>query len=298
VLQWLAPGTAALEPGRIFGKRQSAEIEMPNAFNADAYLDRIGLTRPITVNIGGLCRLQYAHLMHVPFENLDIHLGRPIRLDLASFFEKIVIRRRGGFCYELNGLFACLLRALGFQVDLLSARATNREGGFGPEFDHLALRVDLDQPYLADVGFGDAFLEPLRLAAGIEQNDLRTIFLLTHECADWLVRKRTPGGTWKPLYLFSLIPRGIDDFTEMCRYHQRSPESHFTQGTVCSIATAAGRTTISGDRFIETDEGHRTERLIQNETELRTLLAEHFHVTNIDRDLLPKRDAAAPGQPV
>ena len=295
VLQWLAAGTG--EPGPHFGKHQSAEIEMSDAFNADAYLDRIGLTRPITVNIEGLCQLQYAHLMRVPFENLDIHLGRPIRLDLASFFEKIVIGRRGGFCYELNGLFACLLRALGFEVDLLSARTAKRKGGFGPEFDHLALRVDLDQPYLADVGFGDAFLEPLRLAAGIEQNDPRKTFLLTHECADWLVRERTPGGTWKPLYLFTLVPRGIDDFAEMCRYHQRSPQSHFTQGTVCSIATAAGRITISGDRFIETDEGHRTERLIQNEAELRTLLAKHFRVTNIDRDLLPKRDAAAPGQP-
>ena len=104
VLQWLAAGTG--EPGPHFGKHQSAEIEMSDAFNADAYLDRIGLTRPITVNIEGLCQLQYAHLMRVPFENLDIHLGRPIRLDLASFFEKIVIRRRGGFCYELNGLFA------------------------------------------------------------------------------------------------------------------------------------------------------------------------------------------------
>jgi N-hydroxyarylamine O-acetyltransferase len=81
----------------------------------------------------------------------------------------------------------------------------------------------------------------------------------------------------------------------MCRYHQHSPESHFTQGTVCSIATAAGRVTISGDRFIETKEGHRTERLIRNETELRTLLAEHFCVINIDRYLLPKRDAAASG---
>jgi N-hydroxyarylamine O-acetyltransferase len=271
---------------------------MTTPFAADAYLDRIGVTRPITLNIDGLRQLQYAHLMRVPFENLDIHLGRPIRLDVASFFEKIVIGRRGGFCYELNGLFACLLRSLGFQVNLLSARTANREGDFGPEFDHLALRVDLDQPYLADVGFGDAFLEPLRVVAGIEQNDPRKTFLLIQEGADWLIRERTPGGTWKPLYLFNLVPRGLEDFIEMCRYHQHSPESHFTQGTVCSIGTVAGRLTISGDRFIETREGHRTERLIQNELELRTLLAEHFCVTNIDRDLLPKRDAAAQEQPL
>src|ERR1700752_350639 len=119
---------------------------MTAPFDADAYLDRIGLSRPITMTVEGLRQLQYAHLMRVPFENLDIHLGRPIRLDLASLWEKIVIRGRGGFCYELNGLFACLLTSLGFQVSLLSARAAHREGGFGPAFDHLALRVDLDQP--------------------------------------------------------------------------------------------------------------------------------------------------------
>jgi N-hydroxyarylamine O-acetyltransferase len=269
---------------------------MSNAFSADAYLDRIGITGPITVDAESLRRLQYAHLMRVPFENLDTHLGRPIRLDPASLFEKIVIRRRGGFCYELNGLFACLLRSLGFQVNLLSAQAANRKGGFGPEFDHLALRVDLDHPYLADVGFGDAFLEPLRFTAGIEQSDPRKTFLLTHEGDDWLVCERAPSGAWKPLYRFTLVARSIDDFAEMCRYHQTSPESHFTQGTVCSIATADGRMTISGNRFIETQEGHRTERLIQNEIELRTLLAEHFRVTGIDRDLLPRRDAGAAGE--
>jgi N-hydroxyarylamine O-acetyltransferase len=162
----------------------------------------------------------------------------------------------------------------------------------------LAVRVDLDQPYLVDVGFGDAFLEPLRLTAGVEQSDPRKTLLLTHAAEDWLVRERAPDGTWKPLYLFTLVPRSIDDFAEMCRYHQTSAESHFTRGTICSIATSTGRVTVSGDRFIETHEGDRTERLIQNETELRTLLAEHFGVTGIDRDLLPRRDAVARGLPL
>ena len=131
VLQWMAVCKAS-NPFNIWESARSAAVEMFNTFNADDYLDRIGLTRPITVNIEGLRQLQYAHLMRVPFENLDIYLGRPIRLDPASFFQKIVQRRRGGFCYELNGLFACLLRSLGFQVDLLSARAANQAGGIRP----------------------------------------------------------------------------------------------------------------------------------------------------------------------
>ena len=127
------------------------------------------------------------------------------------------------------------------------------------------------------------------LTAGVEQNDPRKTLLLTHAADDWLVRERISDGNWKPLYLFTLVPRGIDDFAEMCRYHQTSPESHFTRGTICSIATSAGRVTISGDRFIETREGDRTERLIQNEPELQTLLAEHFGVTG---------DAVARGLPL
>ena len=82
-----------------------------------------------------------AHLLAVPFENLDIHLGRPISLDQDALFGKIVTRRRGGFCYELNGLFALLLRELGFEVTLLSAGVARADGGFGPEFDHLTLLV-------------------------------------------------------------------------------------------------------------------------------------------------------------
>jgi N-hydroxyarylamine O-acetyltransferase len=256
--------------------------------DVNVYLNRIGLTESIRLDREGLRRLQYSHLLRVPFENLDIHLGRPIRLDRSSLFRKIVVQRRGGFCYELNGLFAELLKSLGFQVTLLSARGAKREGGFGPEFDHLALRVDFDEPYLVDVGFGDAFLEPLRLLPDIEQSESAKTFLLSRQGDDWLVRERKTSEPGKPLYLFTLVPRSIDDFADMCRYHQTSPVSHFTQGTICSIATSTGRVTISGDRFIETCEGNRSERLIRNEAELRTLLRDHFGVVGIDHDLLPK----------
>jgi N-hydroxyarylamine O-acetyltransferase len=261
---------------------------MSHPLDVTVYLNRIGLTESIRLDSAGLRRLQYSHLLRVPFENLDIHLGRPIQLDRSSLFRKIVVRRRGGFCYELNGLFAELLKSLEFRVTLLSARGAKREGGFGPEFDHLALRVDLDEPYLVDVGFGDAFLEPLRLLPDIEQSQPAKTFLLSRQGEDWLVHERKTGEPWKPLYLFTLAPRSIEEFADMCRYHQTSRASHFTHGTICSIARSTGRVTISGDRFIETYEGNRSERLIRNETQLRTLLRDHFGVIGIDHDLLPK----------
>jgi arylamine N-acetyltransferase len=135
---------------------------MEHILDADAYLDRIGFDnqRPPVPDAATLRALHRAHLLTVPFENLDIHLGRPIVLDLAALERKLVGERRGGFCYELNGTFAALLRQLGYEVWLLEARVRTSEGqGFGPPFDHLLLRVrcqDGPEEWLADVGFGGA----------------------------------------------------------------------------------------------------------------------------------------------
>src|SRR5580700_4468710 len=134
-----------------------------------AYLARIHYSGPTEANAETLRALHRAHLVAVPFENLDIHLGRKITVDEAAILNKVVGLRRGGFCYELNGAFAALLRALGFRVTLFSARVAREDGSHGPEFDHLTLRVDLDEPWLADVGFGECFLEPLRLESRAEQ---------------------------------------------------------------------------------------------------------------------------------
>lgn len=119
-----------------------------------AYLARIGARRPATPDADSLRDLHERHLNTVPFENVSIHLGERIGLDEKALFDKIVQRRRGGFCYELNGAFSGLLSALGFNVSLLSVKVFGDEGRLGPPFDHLALRVDLDEPWLVDVGFG------------------------------------------------------------------------------------------------------------------------------------------------
>jgi N-hydroxyarylamine O-acetyltransferase len=137
-----------------------------------AYLDRINYRGPLEPTAETLRALHRRHMMSVPFENLDIGLGREIVLDPERFVEKIVTHRRGGFCYELNGAFAALLGALGFHVTLLSARVANDQGIASKEFDHLALQVDLEDRWLADVGFGDSFVEPLCLVTQVEQQDV------------------------------------------------------------------------------------------------------------------------------
>ena len=143
---------------------------------ADAYLDRIRYGGPIAASAETLRGLHRAHMLAVPFENLDIHLGIPIVLSVPAFYEKIVTRRRGGFCYELNGLFAWLLAELGFQVALLSARVVS-SGRLSPEFDHLLVLVEREGRWIADVGFGDSFLEPLRVELGFaeEKNEYSVV---------------------------------------------------------------------------------------------------------------------------
>jgi N-hydroxyarylamine O-acetyltransferase len=244
----------------------------------DAYLRRIGYSGSVTPNAETLREIHRAHLFAVPFENLDIGWRREIRVDEEAFVRKIVDYRRGGFCYELNGAFATLLRTLGFTVTLLSARVPSADGADGPEFDHLTLRVDLREPWLADVGFGDCFIDPLRLQVGLEQEQRGNCFRIVEVGESLRVERRDADAGWRTEYLFSLKPHRLEEFADMCRYHQTSPLSPFTRKRVCSRATEDGRITLSDMKLIMTRNGRREERLLESEVEWQMALAEHFGV--------------------
>lgn len=248
-------------------------------FPLTPYLTRIDYSGPLDPTRETLRALHHAHMLAVPFENLDIALGRKIVLDEDTMLKKVVDGRRGGFCYELNSAFAALLRALGFRVTLLSARVAKEDGSEGREFDHLTLRVDLEQPWLADVGFGDSFLEPLRLEAGSEQSDPAGIFRLVEDEDRWYMQKKEADGNWRAQYSFSLQPRGIQEFASMCHYHQTSPESSFTQNRICSRATPQGRITLSEMKLIVTNNGQRRERVLASEEERQRVLREQFGIS-------------------
>jgi len=212
----------------------------------------------------------------VPFENLDIALGRTIVCDESRFLHKVIHERRGGFCYELNGAFAALLREIGFQVTLLSARVSRSDGSEGPDFGHLALRVDLAHPWLVDVGFGDSFVEPLDLKPGLEQEQSGRRYGIAVRDGRYYYAANSDGA-WKEQYSFTLQPRRLADFAAMCHFHQTSPDSHFTCQRICSLATADGRISLSDDKLIETRNGKREERLL-NEAESKAVLAERFGI--------------------
>jgi len=141
------------------------------------YLERINYRDEIDHSADVLTKLQHSHLLNVPFENLDIHLER--RIELSNSYDKIVNHKRGGFCYELNGTFFQLLKIIGFDVKLISARVPNKDMGFGPEFDHMAIIATIhDAKYLVDVGFGDFTYSPLKIEVNVFQNDSAGVFMI------------------------------------------------------------------------------------------------------------------------
>jgi len=255
--------------------------------NVNAYLQRIDYRGPLAPTAAVLRELQLAHLLTVPFENLSIHSSEPIVLDDEALFTKIVEHKRGGFCYECNGLFAALLRALGFDVTMLSAEVANASGGFSEPFDHMALMVRLEQRWLADVGFGDSFLEPLLLDERSEQIQGERAYRIAPD-DNYLILSRCVNEEWKPEYRFTLKPYEYQDFAGMCRYHQTSPQSHFTQGRICSRATAhGGRITLSVGKgstpsdmrlITTTRNGDRHEQILQSREEYADALRIHFGV--------------------
>lgn len=247
--------------------------------NAQAYLERIGLAgRELQAVAESLSHLQRSHLLTVPFENLDIHWKQPITIDTGKFYGKIVGERRGGFCYELNGLFNELLIDLGFETRLVSARVFNGTE-FGPEYDHAVIIVTIGElEYLADVGFGDFSAEPLRFVADIEQEDREGVFVIRRADNGYFEVAKKVGDAWTPQYIFKDTARELSEFSEMCDFQQYSPESHFTKGKVCSVLTENGRKTLTDKKFIVTSSGEKAETAVDSDAEFEVILKREFGI--------------------
>jgi N-hydroxyarylamine O-acetyltransferase len=229
----------------------------------EAYLARISHPTVRAADRETLAGLQDAHVRSVPFENLDIHLGVPLSLETEALFDKVVTRQRGGFCFELNGLFHRLLISLGFDAWLVEARELRDDGELGPRFDHARILVALDgETLLVDVGTGASPRGPIRLSeepqqVGHVRSRVRTV-------DGRYVSDRLEGGAWAPGWTFDAEPRELADFAERCHYHQHSPESHFTQKPLCTLVTRDGHVTLSDRTLIETRGEDRRERVVDD----------------------------------
>ncbi len=246
--------------------------------NKKSYLNRIGIEKTdMAADLENLKFLQRQHLLTVPFENLDIHWKRLIDLDDNRFYDKIIGEKRGGFCYELNGLFYELLAEIGFQSKIISAKVSKGDGEFGAEYDHLAIltRIGNDE-YLVDVGFGSFTAEPLKFVFDVEQKDDNGVILIRKFNETYFEVVKKDGDDWRSEYIFTSRERDLAEFAEMCQFHQTSPESHFTRGKVCSLLTVDGRKTLTDDKFIETKNGQKKEIAVNSGEQFDKILASEF----------------------
>lgn len=244
----------------------------------DSYLDRIGLSAPVELDLAGLERLQRAHLTKVPFENLDVYARRTVRTDDDWTVSKITERGRGGWCFELNGAFAALLTGLGFAVNRLAA--TVLYGSVSPIATHLTLEVTLDRPYLVDVGFGDSFIRPLPLDSegphdggtgkyGFEF-DGETTTLVSHE----------DDGTVLAHYRFERTAGLPSAFEEASSYLQTTPGLQWTQARFATRLLDGGpdRVTLLSDRIKFRRNGEWSEHPV-DESNWEDLLSDWFGLT-------------------
>jgi N-hydroxyarylamine O-acetyltransferase len=250
--------------------------------NTGDYLKRLNYTGPVRADIETLRGLQIAHLKNIPFENLDIGLERKIDLNESALWNKIILHKRGGFCYELNGLFAWLLKQIGYQVSYLNARDYHEEDdNFGIDFDHLALLVNIpnsSMPWLVDVGWGDTFTQPLNIDDSTEQVQGLRGYRVEPFRNGYQIWQRNYDGTCERHYFFDLTPHHFpDEYLSTCQYHQTSPKSIFTQRRIISRLTEDGRISLDDHKLIITSNGNKVTHEIK-ESERASLLKEHFGV--------------------
>ena len=254
-----------------------------------AYLNRIGLEKE-PPSISFLKKLHKSHLLKIPFENLDIHYGEKIILDYEKVFKKVIDHKRGGFCYELNGLFYQLLLKLGFNCHLISGKVKNKETGeFGKEFDHMIIIVFYkDESWLVDVGFGEGFIEPKKIETQSVQIDYTNYWRMIQDPDEnYLLQKSSDANTFATIYQFDLKPRQMIEFMGMCNYHQTSPDSYFTGVKLITQLTETGRTTLT-DRMLKIHSLSKTTEIpILNEDEFISKLSNHFMISSIQ--LIPKK---------
>lgn len=243
--------------------------------DVSTYLKRIDFAGPVRPDFETLQRLHRAHLFAIPYENLDVQLDRPVTIELEPIYEKIVNRGRGGWCYEMNGLLGWALGELGFKVHRGKGGVMRVLRGDDAVGNHLVLPVTLaDGTVLADVGFGDGPIDPIRLVAGEFKAGLFTYRLEQLENEWWRLNNHSSGGA--PSFDFNLAPVGEALLARQCEFLQKSEMSPFVQNLVCQRYTPERFTMLRGRVLRTFDGGPMQEHLIADEKEFMTVLSTVF----------------------
>ena len=252
----------------------------PTSGGLEAYLARVGFRGAVAPTLATLESLQLGHACSIPFENLSALTGETPALDLASLEEKLVQRRRGGWCFEQNLLFAHMLRAIGFELTTLAARVRwNVPPNVTTSRSHCLLLVTIaGERYIADVGFGGLTLtSPLRLAEG-EQRTAHEPHRLVVEDGKYALEAKV-AGEWQRLYVFDLVEQLQADYEVSNWYLANFPRSQFVTGLICARADADRRHALRNTRYAIHHRGGETEkRVIGDMADLKRILAEDFRI--------------------
>ena len=253
----------------------------------DAYLARIGYSGDLRPSADVLAALHLAHATHIPFENLDVLRGVPIRLDLESLQRKLVDGGRGGYCYEHNLLFAAVLESLGFSVTRLAARVRHRASRVNPR-THMLLLVDADgSRWLADVGFGaEGLLLPVPFGAERESRQFAWTYRVAASEDQWVLQSRHAEG-WVDLYGFTLEPQLPIDYEVANHYTSTHPESRFVKGLTVQLPTPLARTALRNRELTVDTGGETTTRVMADDEEIRRVLGETFGLSAPDDLRIP-----------
>jgi N-hydroxyarylamine O-acetyltransferase len=248
----------------------------------ELYLRRIKYSGEVYGDLPTLRTLLHHHVFSIPFENLDIHNRTPIVLQIESIYRKVIPGKRGGYCFELNLLFHRLLQKFGYTVSMVSGRLLHGHG-YGPEFEHMALIVELEgRKWLVDAGYGDFSLVPLAIQPGEVQSDGRTYYQVTDNVVVdgekylGVVKWNHSNQAFRTEYIFTLVPRVVQEFAGMNHFHQTSPESHFARSLICTLPTKDGRITIINNKLTRTAHGKKQVMAIQSPEHREELLRKYF----------------------
>lgn len=253
-------------------------------FDLDSYFKRIKYSGRADINAETLRDLHIAHTLNVPFENLDVFYKRPIPLDEHSLYDKIVKQQRGGYCFEMNGIFSFVLQKMGFKVRNLLARVIINDNQYTTK-THQAILVEAGgRQWLADVGFGnDGIIAPLILEENTEQKQFaHTYRLVTHSTFGYMLQKKQ-GDKYNPLYVFTLEECFPDDFLMSNHFTSTFPGSFFLSMRMCTIPTENGRITLTDSHFKVVDKENILDKPIADESEFSALSKEHF---GLDLDVI------------
>ncbi len=255
-----------------------------DVFNLDSYFERINYTGSTEVNEDTLRNIHIAHTLNVPFENLDVFYKRPILLDETCLYEKIVLKRRGGYCFEMNGIFSTVLKKLGFKVTDLLARVAIGGMNYTAK-THQAIMVETGgYRWIADVGFGnDGIIAPLLLDEDAEQTQFAHSYRLANHHESVYTLQKKAGDVYSHLYAFTLDECCPEDFIMSNHFTSTFPESFFIKMRMCTMPSKEGRITLTDNMFKMIKNGNVFETAIENEEEFNLYLKEYFM---LDLDLI------------